>query len=220
MAGIHTKNKRTKQWLSTHRKDYYVQQAQRDGYRSRAAYKLQALDTQAKLLRHGMYVLDLGAAPGGWSQYIAQHIGHGKVIACDLLAMEPIPKVSFVQGDFSDEALQQTLRQLLNGRGVDLVVSDAAPSMSGIASVDHPRVMQLLQQATDLAQHMLKPGGNLLLKAFQGEDLADYTQGLRRCFAKVGYHKPKASRPISGEVYVLARAYRGLEGNATDDSTN
>ena len=186
-----------------------MRRAREEGYRSRAAYKLLELDRRHRLLRPGMTVVDLGAAPGGWSQVAARRAGpRGRVVALDLLPMEPVPGVTFIQGDFREEGpLQALLEAVGGGRAVDLVLSDMAPNLSGLRAVDQPRAMHLAELALDLARQVLRPGGALLVKAFQGEGLDAYRDELRSCFRKVIHAKPEASRAASRELYLLALNY-------------
>ncbi|MFO1392773.1 MAG: 23S rRNA (uridine(2552)-2'-O)-methyltransferase RlmE [Steroidobacteraceae bacterium] len=204
--------KRTKssaRWLAEHAADPFVKRAHDEGWRSRAAFKLEEIQRTDRLLRPGMVVVDLGAAPGGWSQFAARTLaGKGRVIALDVLEMPAIPGVEFIQGDFTDEAVLGRLQATLGGQKVDLVMSDMAPNMMGIADVDHDRSMQLVDLAVDFAAHELRPGGDLLMKVFQGREFQPLIARLRREFESVKLRKPKASRARSAEVYVLARGYR------------
>lgn len=194
-------------WLSEHFSDEYVKLAQAQGYRSRAVFKLKELDEREHLLKPGGVVLDLGAAPGGWSQYAAERIGKsGRIIALDLLAMEEIPGVTFIQGDFSEEAVLTQLTAELGGRPVDLVLSDMAPNMSGNRVVDQARGMHLAELALETARDLLKPGGTFVTKLFQGPDVDAYVKEVRALFAKVSVRKPKASRDRSPEVYLVGKA--------------
>ncbi|MFM8443504.1 MAG: 23S rRNA (uridine(2552)-2'-O)-methyltransferase RlmE [Methylococcus sp.] len=193
-------------WLSEHFSDEYVKQAQALGYRSRAVFKLKELDERDKLLKPGRVVVDLGAAPGGWSQWATERIGKkGAIIALDLLAMEELPGVTFIQGDFREEAVLQQLRESLAGRAVDLVLSDMAPNMSGNRGVDQARGMLLAELALETAREILKPGGDFVTKLFQGPDVDEYVRSARALFAKVSVRKPKASRDRSPEVYLVGR---------------
>lgn len=204
------RTKSSARWLQEHFADDYVRRAQQEGYRSRAVYKLQEIQTRDHLLRTGMTVLDLGAAPGGWSQYAAQAVGErGQVIALDLLPMDPLPGVTFLQGDFREQATLDQLLALLAGHRVHLVLSDMAPNTSGIRTVDQTRRLYLAELAVDLVRHCLEPGGALLLKVFQGAGFDTLRRDLRSGFATVATRKPKASRPRSPELYLLARNYRG-----------
>lgn len=193
-------------WLSEHFSDEYVKQAQAQGYRSRAVFKLKELDERDNLLKPGMVVLDLGAAPGGWSQWAAERIGKkGAIIALDLLAMEELPGVTFIQGDFREEAVLHQLLEILAGRAVDLVLSDMAPNISGNRGVDQARGMLLAELALETAREILKPGGDFVTKLFQGPDVDEYVRSARALFAKVSVRKPKASRDRSPEVYLVGR---------------
>ncbi|MBD9566434.1 23S rRNA (uridine(2552)-2'-O)-methyltransferase RlmE [Pseudomonas sp. PDM09] len=197
-------------WLKRHVNDPYVKQAQKDGYRSRASYKLLEVQEKYKLIRPGMSVVDLGAAPGGWSQVASRLIGgQGRLIASDILEMDSIPDVTFIQGDFTqDEVLAQILEAVGNSQ-VDLVISDMAPNMSGTPEVDMPKAMFLCELALDLAARILKPGGNFVIKVFQGEGFDAYVKDARQKFDKVQMIKPDSSRGSSREQYMLAWGYRG-----------
>ncbi len=195
--------------MKEHFGDQYVIRAQQEGYRSRAAYKLLEIDDKDKLLKPGMTVVDLGAAPGGWTQIAADRVGaKGMVVALDILEMDPIPEVTVLHGDFRDEAVLQQLLDALGGRPVDLVMSDMAPNISGVKSVDQPRAMYLVELTLELCREVLKPGGDMLVKVFQGEGSEAFIKACREAFAKVIIRKPAASRGRSREVYVLARNFR------------
>ena len=186
-----------------------MQRARREGWRSRAAFKLEELQKSDRILRPGMTVVDLGAAPGGWSQYAARMLdGKGRIIAMDILDMPGIVGVEFLQGDFNDEAVLERLFELVGPSRVDLVMSDIAPNMMGISDVDHDRSMQLVELALDFACRTLRPGGDFLAKVFQGRGFQPLLAQLREHFESVKLRKPKASRARSAEVYVLARGYR------------
>ena len=203
------RSKSSARWLEEHFSDEFVKRAQKDGWRSRAVFKLEEIDRKDKLLRPGMTVVDLGAAPGGWSQYAAFRLGSaGRVFALDILDIEPLKNVTFIRGDFTEDEPYQALLQALEGRRPDLVMSDMAPNISGMKAVDQPRAMYLAELAQDFAVRVLKPGGNLLIKAFQGEGFDDLVKVLRAQFAAVSIRKPKASRPRSREVYLVARNCR------------
>ena len=197
-------------WLKEHFNDPYVKKAQKDGYRSRASYKLLEIQEKYRLIRSGMSVIDLGAAPGGWSQVTSRLIGgQGRLIASDILEMDSIADVTFIQGDFTqDEVLAQILEAVGNSH-VDLVISDMAPNMSGTPAVDMPKAMFLCELALDLATRVLKPGGDFLIKIFQGEGFDVYLKDARQKFDKVTMLKPDSSRDRSREQYLLARGYRG-----------
>lgn len=204
------RSKTSLKWLQRHVNDPYVKQAQKDGYRSRASYKLLEVQEKYKLIRPGMSVVDLGAAPGGWSQVTSRLIGgQGRLIASDILEMDSIPDVNFIQGDFTqDEVLARILEAVGNSQ-VDLVISDMAPNMSGTPEVDMPKAMFLCELALDLAARILKPGGNFVIKVFQGEGFDAYVKDARQKFDKVQMIKPDSSRGSSREQYMLAWGYRG-----------
>jgi 23S rRNA (uridine2552-2'-O)-methyltransferase len=203
------RSKSSARWLAEHAADPYVKRAHDEGWRSRAAFKLEEIQKSDRLLKPGMTVVDLGAAPGGWSQYAARRLdGKGRVIALDVLEMPAIPGVEFIQGDFNDESVLGRLNALLGGAKVDLVMSDMAPNMMGIADVDHDRSMQLVELAEEFAAQALRPGGDLLIKVFQGRGFEPLVTRLRKSYETVKLRKPKASRSRSPEVYVLARGYR------------
>jgi len=192
-------------WLREHFNDEYVKRAQAEGMRSRAVYKLEELIERDRLLRPGINVVDLGAAPGGWSQLVRQRLGEdGRVFALDILPMQGIAGVEFLQGDFREEAVLRALEARLAGLPIDLVLSDMAPNMSGVALSDQIRAMDLAELALDFARDWLKPGGAFLIKLFQGVGFDDYLRSLRRDFSRVTMRKPKASRARSREVYALA----------------
>ncbi|MFC3681440.1 23S rRNA (uridine(2552)-2'-O)-methyltransferase RlmE [Bacterioplanoides pacificum] len=196
-------------WLKEHVDDQYVQMAQQDGYRTRASYKLLELDEKDKLLQPGATVLDLGSAPGGWSQVVAQQLdGNGVVIASDILPMDNIADVTFIQGDFTEESVFDEIMAAIDGRPVDLVISDMAPNMSGMSSIDQPGAMYLVELALDMARQTLKPGGNFVAKVFQGEGFDEYLADVRQSFSKVLIRKPKASRARSREVYIVGKGFR------------
>lgn len=196
--------------MQEHEKDHFVQRARQEGYRSRASYKLLALDEKDRLLRPGMTVVDLGAAPGGWSQVAADKVGHhGRVIASDILPMDGIAGVEFVLGDFTEEAVLASIIDVLGGKPADLVISDMAPNMSGMRGVDQTRAMYLVELAVDMVEQILKPGGDFVAKVFHGEGFDSLVAGLRKIFNAVSIRKPDASRSRSREVYIVARGYRG-----------
>ncbi len=185
-----------------------MRRAQQEGLRSRAVFKLLEIQEKDRILRPGMTVVDLGAAPGGWAEYAAKVVGRrGRVIALDLLEMEPIPGVELIRGDFREEEVLRRLMEALGGRPVDLVMSDMAPNISGMKAVDQPRAMYLCELAAAFARDVLAPRGDLLMKAFQGEGFDDLVRALRADWSKVLFRKPKASRARSREVYLLARGY-------------
>lgn len=204
------KKSSSKAWLKEHRDDPYVQQAQREGYRSRACYKLLELHEKDRLIKPGMTVVDLGSAPGGWSQVAADLVGHkGRVVASDILHMDNLAGVEFIQGDFTEDEVFDQILAAIGSEAVDLVVSDMAPNMSGVTAVDQPKSMYLVELALDLASKVLAPGGSFVAKVFQGEGFDELFRGTRDSFDKVLTRKPKASRPRSREVYLVARGFRG-----------
>lgn len=203
------RSKSSSRWLHEHFNDPFVRRAQVEGMRSRAAYKLEELLERDLVLRPGMVVVDLGAAPGGWSQVAQDWLkGRGRVVALDILDMDPLPGVEFIRGDFTDDAVLAQLKQLLGETKVDLVLSDMAPNMSGVAAVDQARSMLLAELALDFAQGHLRRGGAFLTKLFQGEGFDDYIKLLRASFDKVNLRKPKASRGRSREIYALATGFK------------
>lgn len=201
-----TRSKSSQRWLQEHFNDPYVKKAQAEGLRSRAAYKLEELVARDRLLKPGMVVVDLGAAPGGWSQWVRQALGDDcRVVALDILDMPPLAGVEFLHGDFRDDVVLSALESTLAGQPVDLVLSDMAPNKSGVDAVDQPRAMHLAELAMDFADHHLRPGGAFLIKLFQGVGFDDYVRELRRRYARVAIRKPAASRKRSPEVYALAQ---------------
>jgi 23S rRNA (uridine2552-2'-O)-methyltransferase len=203
------KSHSSKQWLRRHMNDPYVQRSRREGYRSRSAYKLTEIDDRDKVLRPGQVVVDLGAAPGGWSQVAVKRVGgKGRVVAIDLLEMEPVAGVTFVQGDFGSRKGLEAVQAALEEGLADVVLSDMAPNMSGIAVSDQARAMHLAEIARDFALLHLKPEGAFLVKIFQGAGYDEYLKSLRQAFRKVVVRKPDASRDESAEQYLLARGLR------------
>lgn len=203
------RRKSSRLWLQEHFSDPFVHQAQAAGYRSRAVYKLQEIQATEKLLQPGMTVVDLGAAPGGWSQVAYEILqGRGRVIASDILPMAALPGVEFIQGDFTEEAVLATLKNILAGQPVDVVLSDMAPNISGIAVVDQSRALLLAELALDFCRQFLKPDGSLLIKLFQGGAVDGFLADCRQTFRKVSIKKPAASRARSREIYLLARQFR------------
>jgi 23S rRNA (uridine2552-2'-O)-methyltransferase len=199
------KKSSSRAWLKEHHDDPFVQRAQREGYRSRAVYKLIEINEKDRLIQPGMSVLDLGSAPGGWSQVAGVLVGdRGRVLASDILPMDHLPNVTFIQGDFTEQETYDQLIQALSGRRLDVVISDMAPNMSGLAAVDQPRAMYLVELATDLALRALSPGGAMLTKVFQGEGFEEWFRQIRERFERVITRKPSASRSRSREVYVVA----------------
>ncbi len=204
------KRSSSKAWLKEHRDDPYVQQAQREGYRSRACYKLLELQEKDRLIKPGMTVVDLGSAPGGWSQVAVELVGHhGRVVASDILPMDSLAGVEFIEGDFTEDAVFEQILAALQGDPVDIVISDMAPNMSGVAAVDQPRSMYLVELALDMARRVLAPGGVFVAKVFQGEGFDELFREARDGFDRVLTRKPKASRPRSREVYLVATGFRG-----------
>ncbi|MGJ3256337.1 MAG: 23S rRNA (uridine(2552)-2'-O)-methyltransferase RlmE [Alcanivorax sp.] len=200
-----SRSKTSKAWLKEHFSDQWVAKAQAEGYRSRASFKLLEMNEKDRLFRPGMTVLDLGAAPGGWSQVAGQLMGsHGTVIASDILAMDALPDVTFIEGDFREDAIYEQILAALGDRKADLVMSDMAPNMSGNKGVDQPRAMYLAELALDMAERVLEPDGQFLVKVFQGEGFDEYRQMLLQRFHRVVSRKPAASRARSTEVYQLA----------------
>lgn len=204
------RSKSSNDWMDEHFNDHYVMKAKEEGYRSRACYKLMELDDKDKLIKPGMTVVDLGSAPGGWSQVAAKRVGdHGLVVASDILPMDGIAGVTFLQGDFTEEAVFDELMKIIGNRPVDLVISDMAPNMSGMSAVDQPSAMYLVELALDMAKQVLKPGGNYAAKVFHGEGFDEYLKDLRSSFQKVVTRKPDSSRARSREVYLVAKGYKG-----------
>ena len=207
-----TKKKHTassKRWLMEHFDDHYVQEAQKRGLRSRAMFKLEELQNKDKLIKDGMTVVDLGAAPGSWSQYVAELIGfNGKVIACDILPMDPLAGVEFLQGDFREESVLNALLDRIGGKNVDVVLSDMAPNMSGHLSVDQAGSMYLVELALDMCHQVLKKNGSFAVKVFQGEGFDQYVKDVRSSFNSVKIRKPDSSRARSREVYIVATGYK------------
>jgi 23S rRNA (uridine2552-2'-O)-methyltransferase len=205
------RSKSSSLWLQRHVNDPYVKQAQKDGYRSRSAYKLIELNERDRLLKPGMRVMDLGSAPGGWSQVAARIVGSkGRVLATDILPMDRITNVDFIQGDFTEDDVVEKVFAWLDGAKFDLIISDIAPNISGIDSADQAACMYFLELALDTVRKALKPGANFVAKMFQGEGSDAYLKELRKSFVKVSIRKPAASRPKSREVYIVARGFRGV----------
>ncbi len=204
------KRSSSKAWLREHREDPYVQRAQKEGYRSRACYKLLELQERDRLIRPGMTVVDLGSAPGGWSQVAANLVGHhGRVVASDILPMDSLAGVTFFRGDFTEDEVFERILEEIGDDGADLVLSDMAPNMSGMSAVDQPRAMYLVELAADFALRTLRSDGAFVAKVFQGEGFDELLRGLRENFGTVVTRKPAASRPRSREVYVVARGFVG-----------
>jgi 23S rRNA (uridine2552-2'-O)-methyltransferase len=202
----------SKAWMHEHLNDEFVKRAQREGYRARSAYKLIEIDDKDHLIRPGMLIVDLGATPGSWSQVAIQRLqGKGRVIALDMLEMQPVPGVDFIQGDFREEVVLNQLEELLNGQQIDLVIADMAPNMSGIALVDQGSAAYLTELALEFSLKWLKPGGNFLVKVFVGTGFDEIVRNMRQGFEKVATRKPKASRGRSSEVYLLGMKRRASE---------
>jgi len=198
------KSKSSRRWLAEHFDDQYVKMAQQQGLRSRAAFKLMELDEKYRLIKKGMRVVDLGSAPGSWTQVVQRILdGSGQVIALDILPMDPLPGVSFIQGDFTEDEPLALLEEALAGQNADLVLSDMAPNMSGMGAVDQPRAMYLAELALDFVSKWLEPRGSFVVKVFHGEGFDDFVKETRALFEKVQIRKPSASRPRSREVYIL-----------------
>ena len=203
------RTKSSRRWLQEHESDIYVKKAREAGFRSRAVFKLEEIQRKDRILRPGMTVVDLGAAPGGWSQYAAKVLqGRGRIVALDILPMDSIAGVEFIQGDFADDAVLQQLTTLLGNDHPQLVMSDIAPNMSGMSDVDHDRSMHLVELALDFTRRTLTPGGDFLVKVFQGRHFQALMRELRSSFVTVGVRKPPASRQRSPELYLLARALK------------
>ena len=203
------RSKTSGRWLQEHENDKYVQRSRKEGYRSRASYKLLELDKKDRLFRPGMLVVDLGAAPGGWTQVAAERVGDsGRVVASDILPMDGVAGVDFIQGDFTEESVLEAILETLGGSRADLVISDMAPNMSGMKAVDQPRAMYLVELAVDMAYNVLNPGGVFVAKVFQGEGFDALVADLRQAYSKVVIRKPDASRARSSEVYVVAKGLK------------
>lgn len=211
------RSKSSGKWLAEHFSDEFVKRARKEGYRSRAVYKLKEIDERDRLFRPGMTVVDLGAAPGAWTQYVKARVGKaGRIVALDILPMEAVPGVEVLQGDFSEESTLQRLLDTLAGQPVDLVISDIAPNISGIDSADQARTMYLAELALDFAVRVLKPGGGFLVKVFQGRGFNEFFKLLQRRFARVASRKPGASRARSAEIYLLATGLRTIETGVSE----
>ncbi|WP_116644412.1 23S rRNA (uridine(2552)-2'-O)-methyltransferase RlmE [Salinivibrio sp. HTSP] len=196
-------------WLKEHFDDKYVHEAQKKGYRSRAIFKLEEIQHKDRILKPGMTVVDLGAAPGGWSQYAATQVGDdGQVIACDILPMDSMPGVSFLQGDFREQTVLDTLLERIQPNQVDVVMSDMAPNMSGNQAADQPKAMYLVELALEMCREVLGPKGSFVVKVFQGEGFDQYLAEVRKMFTAVKIRKPDSSRARSREVYIVATGYK------------
>ena len=204
------KSKSSARWLNDHENDEYVQRARREGFRSRAVYKLLEIQEKYQILKPGSVVVDLGAAPGGWMQVAKKAVGDsGFVVGLDLLAIEPLLDCTFIQGDFTEDAILEQLMDALDGRPVDLVISDMAPNLSGMKDIDQPRSMYLVELAVHFASEVLRPGGTFLAKCFEGEGIDDIRATIRNEFKQLNNVKPKASRGKSREIYLLGRSFKG-----------
>lgn len=209
-AELAKKKSSSRAWLREHHNDIYVQKAQREGYRSRASYKLIEINERDQVIKPGMSVLDLGSAPGGWSQVAAGWVGdRGRLVASDILPMDALPDVTFVQGDFTEAETFEEILKALEGRPVNVVLSDMAPNLSGLSAVDQPKAMYLVELATELAEATLAEGGAMVVKVFQGEGFDTWHRRIRRLFERVVTRKPDASRPRSREIYIVASGFRG-----------
>jgi 23S rRNA (uridine2552-2'-O)-methyltransferase len=203
------RSKSSRQWLAEHESDHWVQKAREEGWRSRAVYKLQEIDEKDRLLQPGMRIVDLGAAPGGWSQYATRRLkGRGTIVATDILEMDALEEVEFIQGDFTEDATLAAVLAALGDAPADLVMSDMAPNLSGMDAVDQPRAMYLAELALELAGQVLRPGGNFLVKVFHGVGFDSYIKDLRKNFEKVSSRKPKASRARSRETFLVGKGFR------------
>ena len=214
MPTVRRKNRSNPEWIARHVNDPYVKRSVAEGFRSRAAYKLSEIADKDQLLRPGMVVVDLGAAPGSWTQVVRKRLARadrtlaGRIVALDILPMEPLPDVEFIQGDFHDEAVERQLVDLRAGAPIDVVLSDMAPNLSGIASADAARSVHLAELAADFAAKYLQPNGAFLVKAFQGSGYSQYVERLKKVFRSITVRKPAASRDTSAEIYLLARQLR------------
>ncbi|WLD57207.1 23S rRNA (uridine(2552)-2'-O)-methyltransferase RlmE [Salinispirillum sp. LH 10-3-1] len=203
------RSKSSNRWLDEHVNDPFVKQAQKDGYRSRASYKLLEINEKDKLIRPNMLVMDLGSAPGGWSQVAAKLVGHkGRVVASDILPMDSIAGVEFIQGDFTEESVFDEIMTVVNGAPVDVVISDMAPNISGVDAADQASSMYLVELALDMARQVLKPKGSYVAKVFQGVGYDEYLKDVRSSFEKVVIRKPESSRARSREVYIVGKGFR------------
>ncbi len=203
------RSKSSNTWLKEHHDDAYVLQARRDGYRSRAVYKLIEIQRKDQILKSGQFIVDLGAAPGGWSEYAAQFVAaEGKLVAVDLLPIEPVAGAKIIQGDFTEQAVLSQIMEQVEGQTLDLVLSDMAPNLSGMESVDQPKSIYLAELAVDLALEKLSKHGSFVTKLFQGEGFDAYVATLRQCFKTVKMRKPEASRPRSREIYAVCQGLK------------
>lgn len=204
-----SRSKSSKQWLAAHKNDPYVKQSKVEGYRSRAVYKLKEVDEKVGLIKTGMTILELGAAPGGWTQYVTEKLqGRGHIVAVDCLSMDALPEITFIKGDFTEEPIQEMLKNLLGERNVDVLLSDMAPNLSGVKGIDSLRTMALAEITLEAADIFLKPGGSLFMKIFHGVGFDALIREVREQFKQVTIRKPAASRSQSRETYLLALGYR------------
>jgi len=202
------RTKSSNRWMDEHVNDPYVKQAQLDGYRSRASYKLLGINEKDKLIRSGMRVLDLGAAPGGWSQVATKLVGDkGRVIASDILPMDSMAGVTFIQGDFTEDSVFEAIMEVIDGKSIDVVISDMAPNISGVSTADQAASMYLVELALDMACQVLKPKGSFVAKVFQGEGSDEFIKTVKQHFKQVVIRKPEASRPRSREVFVVGKEF-------------
>lgn len=202
------RSKSSTRWLQEHFDDEYVKLSQKEGYRSRAVYKLKELQEKDRLIQQGMSVIDLGAAPGGWSQYAVELVGkNGRVVASDILPIDPLPFVEFIQGDFTEERILNEILELIGNDKANVVISDMAPNLSGNDAVDQPSSIYLCELALDISKQILAENGTMVVKLFQGAGSDEYLKEVRQCFRQVKIRKPKASRARSREVYVVAQRY-------------
>jgi 23S rRNA (uridine2552-2'-O)-methyltransferase len=207
------RSKSSGSWLKEHFDDEYVKMSQKEGYRSRAIYKLKEIQQKDQLIKHGMQVVDLGAAPGGWSQYAVELVGgSGRVVASDILAIDPLPFVEFIQGDFTEQSVLDDILNVLNkdngNSKADVVISDMAPNVTGVESIDQPKSIYLCELSLDMARTILKQGGSFVAKVFQGDGSDAFVKDVKSSFKQVKIRKPKASRPRSREVYVVALGFK------------
>ena len=209
------RSKSSNRWLTEHFKDQYVIQAQKEGFRSRAVYKLEELNDKDQLFKPGQHIIDLGAAPGGWSQWLSQKLQHkATIIATDILPMDALPDVTFIQGDFTEQAVLDSILSEMGDDLADLVISDMAPNMSGMDAIDQPKAMYLVELALDLAVQVLRKNGSFVCKAFHGAGFQQWHDLLKQNFAVVKSRKPKASRSRSREVYIVAKGFKGANNQA------
>jgi 23S rRNA (uridine2552-2'-O)-methyltransferase len=204
-----SRSKSSRQWLTAHKNDPYVKQSKVEGYRSRAVYKLKEVDQKVGLIKAGMTILELGAAPGGWTQYVTEKLqGRGTIVAVDCLLMDALPEITFIQGDFTEESVQEKIKNMLGERNADVLLSDMAPNLSGVKAIDSLRTMALAEITLEAAHIFLKPGGSMFMKLFHGAGFDAMIREVREKFTHVSIRKPAASRSQSRETYLLALGYR------------